>query len=91
MTGWKQIVCPLFNVIDWDIETGRDDAAFVETAGQIDHDLSGTMVVDDLELADVAMFHHHGQKLDDDFGAWAQQNLTLSTFLGIVDTLKGIG
>ena len=37
------------------------------------------------------MFHHDGQKLDDDFGAWSNQYLTFTTFFSIVDGVESIG
>lgn len=49
------------------------------------------MIVDDLELANVAVLHHHRQELDDDLGAGPQQHLALAALLRIVDALEGIG
>jgi len=91
LTGGQQIIGPLLDVVDGHIETGRDDAALVEATGQVDHDLAGAMIVDDLELADVAVLHHHGEELDDHLGAGTQQHLALATLLRVVDALQGIG
>jgi len=33
---------------------------------------------------------HNGQKLDDDFGGWADEDLALARLLGIVDRFQGI-
>lgn len=33
---------------------------------------------------------HDSEELDDDLGAWSDQDLSLSSFLGIVDALKAI-
>ena len=37
-----------------DVEAGRDDAGLVEAAVELDDNLARTVVVDNLELADVA-------------------------------------
>ena len=36
------------------------------------------------------MFLHDTQKLDDDFRAWADEDLSLASFLGIVDGVERI-
>lgn len=36
------------------------------------------------------MLHHDTKKLDDNFGARSDENLSLVTFLGIVDTFERI-
>lgn len=91
LTRREQIVCPLLDVYDGHIKPGGDDAALVQTAGQVDHDLAGPVIVDNLELSNVAVLHHHGQELDDHLGARAQQDLSLASLLSIVDALEGIG
>ena len=48
-----------------------DDATLVEAPGEVDDDLAGPMVVDHLELSDVAFLHHDGQEPDDHLGAGA--------------------
>ena len=52
-----------------------DDAALVEPAREVDHNLAGTVVVHHLELADVSVLHHHSQKPHHNLGAGTQQNL----------------
>lgn len=44
---------PLLELLDLDIETGRDDSALVDTSDEVDDDLSVAAVIDDFELADV--------------------------------------
>ena len=36
------------------VETRRDDTALVDAADQVDDDLAGTVIVDDLEVTEVA-------------------------------------
>ncbi len=40
--------------VNTDVEAGADDAALVQSAIELDDDLARSVVVDDLELADVA-------------------------------------
>jgi hypothetical protein len=63
----------------------------VETAVQVDDDFAGSVIIDDLELANVAVFHHDGQELDDDLGAGSQQDLSLVSLLGIAEGLQSVG
>lgn len=91
LTRRQQIVCPFFNIIDWDIEAGRDHAALVQASGQVHDDLAGTVVVHDLEFADVSVLHHDCEELDDDLGAGTQEHLALTALLGVVDAFQGIG
>ena len=63
----------------------------VQSSVKIDDNLAGTMIVDDLELADVAVLHHDGEKLDNDLGARPEQHLTLVAFLGVVERLERVG
>ena len=36
-----------------DVESGRDDAAFVQATVQLNNNLAGTMIIDELKLPDV--------------------------------------
>ena len=38
----------------------------------------------------LTMFHHHSQKLDDNFGTRSDEDLAFTAFLGIIDRLEGI-
>lgn len=91
LTRGQQVVGPLFNVIDGHIETGRDDAALVQATGEVDNNLAGTVIIDNFEFTNVAMFHHNSQELDDDLGAGAEEDLTLSTLFSVVNAFQGIG
>ena len=53
-TGGKEQVDPVLDLADLDVEAGRDDAGLVEAAVELDNDLARAVVVDDLEVADVA-------------------------------------
>lgn len=53
-TGGEQLLDPLLDSAKRNVEPGADDTALVDTAQQLDHDLARAVVVDLLELADVA-------------------------------------
>ena len=54
LTAGKQVAGPHLNLIDLNIEAGRDAAALVETTNQIDDDLSGAVVIHDGDVTNVA-------------------------------------
>ena len=88
LSRWKQIRRPLFNLVDGDIESWRNDSALVQASRQINDDLAGSVIVDAFELSNVTVLHHHRQELDDDFGVRSDENLPLTTLLRIVNRLK---
>lgn len=54
LTGRKELDNPLLELSEADVVAGRDDTALVEAAVELDNDLAGAVVIDLLELADVA-------------------------------------
>lgn len=54
LTGWEELDNPLLEVGELDVVAWVDDAGLVEAAVQLDDDLAGAVVIDLLELADVA-------------------------------------
>lgn len=72
------------------IESGRDDAAFVQPAGQIYDDLAWSVVVYDFKFANVTVFHHYGEEFDDNFGARPDQHLPFASLFGVVDRFESI-
>ena len=53
-TSGEEQVDPGLDLVDLDVVAGRDDAGFVQTTVELDNDLARTVVIDNLELADVA-------------------------------------
>lgn len=53
-TGRKEQVDPGFNLADLDVESRGDNTSLVQSAVELDDDLASTVVIDLLELADVA-------------------------------------
>ena len=54
LTGRQQLDDPLLEIGQADVVAGRDDTGLVETAVELDNNLAGAVVVDLLELANVA-------------------------------------
>ena len=53
-TSGEEQVDPRLDLVDLNVVTGRDDTGLVQTAVELDNNLARTVVVDNLELADVA-------------------------------------
>lgn len=53
LTSRQQVSGPLFDFVNLDVETGRDNTTLVKTTVKLDNDLTGTMVIDFLELTNV--------------------------------------
>ena len=53
-TGGEELGDPVLDAVNSDVEPGGYDAGLVQSAGELNDDLVTTVVVDDLELADVA-------------------------------------
>ena len=54
LTSGQQLGDPVLEVGETDVVAGGDDTSLVETAVELDNDLARTVVVDLLELANVA-------------------------------------
>ena len=54
LAGGKQVRGPLLDSVNADIEAGGDDSALVDAAVQVHDDLAGAVVIDNLELVNVA-------------------------------------
>ena len=54
LTRGEQLDDPLLHIAELDVVTGGDDTGLVDTAVKLDNDLAVAVVVDLLELANVA-------------------------------------
>ena len=54
LTGGKELDDPLLNIAELDVVAGGDDTGLVDAAVELDDDLAVAVVVDLLELANVA-------------------------------------
>ena len=89
-TGRKDVQDPLLNVLDTDVESGGDNSAFIDSTNEVNYNLSRSMVVDDLELADVSVLLHGLEKLDNDLGGRSDDDLSLASLLGVRHGLQAV-
>lgn len=54
LTGWEQVDDPLLEVTELDVVSWGDDTGLVETSVELDDDLAVAVVIDLLELSNVA-------------------------------------
>ena len=54
LTRGQKVAGPLLDLRKLEVEPGRDNPALVDAPNEVDHDLAGAVVVDDLELPNVA-------------------------------------
>ena len=54
LTGGKELDDPLLNIAELDVVAGGDDTGLVDAAVKLDDDLAVAVVIDLLELANVA-------------------------------------
>lgn len=67
LSGGQQVVRPLLNVVQGNVEPRRDDATLVEPSSEVDYDLASMMIVNHLKLFNVAVLHYHFEEADDYF------------------------
>src|SRR6218665_3604054 len=53
LTRWQQITRIIFDLMDFDIETWRNNTALVQSSGKINNNFAGTMIVDNFEFTDI--------------------------------------
>ena len=80
----QKLIRPCLQIWETDVESGGNDTTFVEATVQLNDNLSRSMVVDFFKFSDVSMFLHYLEEFDNDFAGWADQDLALASFLGIV-------
>jgi hypothetical protein len=75
LSGGEDGVVEIFELGEGEVESGRDDTTLVESAVELNNDLTGSGIVDDLELVDVAVVLHASEELDENLGDGAEHNL----------------
>ena len=66
LSGWEDLVNELFEILQFQVESWGDDTGLVESSVQVNNNLSGSLVVNDFEVADVAVSLHDSEELDND-------------------------
>jgi hypothetical protein len=54
LTTGQQVDDPFLNFAVFDIETRADDTALVQTARQFDHNLVGSVIIDNFEFTNIS-------------------------------------
>ena len=90
LTRGEHVADPLVKAVDGDVEAGRDDTALVDAAEQRHDDLAAAVVVDNLELTDVAVLLHDLQEAQDHLARRADEHLTLAHLLRVEHVLQRI-
>ena len=54
LSRWQEITGPLLNLIQSHVKSRTDDTTFVQTAIQVDNNLSSSMIVHNLKFPDIA-------------------------------------
>lgn len=91
LPGGQDAAGPLLEVGEGEVVAGRDDSALVDAADEFDDDLLGSVIVDDLELADVAVGLHEAEEADDELGGGADDDLLVALALGVDDVAEAVG
>ena len=90
LPGGEDAVGPLLEISESEVVAGRDDSALVYSADELDDDLLGSVVVDDLELADVAVDLHELEEANDELGTRPDDDLLLALAFSIDDGSEGV-
>ena len=75
LTGGEDGGDEVLELLEGEIETGRDDTALVQTSVELNDDLSSSSIVDNFDLVDVSVLLHDAEELDEDLGDGAEHNL----------------
>lgn len=75
LSGRKDGVAELLEVLELEVESGRDNTALVESSVEVNNDLVATLVIDNGELTNIALLLHSLEELDDDLGDRSEHNL----------------
>jgi hypothetical protein len=62
-----------------DVESGRDDSAFVQSAQELNDDLSSSSVIDYFKIANIILLLHDAEELYYDFRAGSHQDLNFTS------------
>jgi len=91
LSGWEEVVGPVIDLVEGNVESWGDDSALVESAVELDDDLASSVIIDNFEFTNVAVLHHDLEELDDDLRCGSDENLSLSSLLSVADVLESVG
>ncbi len=78
LSGGENVVRPLFQIFQLNIESRRDNPAFIDSSEKLHNDLSGPVVVNYFKFSNVASLLHELQEFYQDFWGRSNQHLSLS-------------
>ena len=101
LTARKQVASPHLNLVHLDIETRRNAAALVQATNQLNHHLSGTVIVNHGDFTNVAytiiptsqlltLLLHALKELQEHLRAGTDEHLTLSTLLSVGNGFQSV-
>jgi len=90
LTGGKEAGDPSLNLAVAKVVAGRDDAALIKPTIKLDNNLTRTVVINVLEVANVTMSLHKAEELHNDLGGGSNEDLPLAALLSVVHGLEGI-
>ena len=75
LSGWEDLIDELLEILQFQVESWWDDTGLVKSTVEVDNDLSGSLVINDLEVSDISMSLHASKELDNNLGDWSEENL----------------
>jgi len=67
LTRWQKLDNPLLEIGETDVVSWGDDTSFVQTAVQLDDNLARAVIINFLELSNVAVLLHDAEEFHNDF------------------------
>ena len=75
LSGWEDLINELLEILKLEVESWGDDTALVKSSVEVDDDLAGSGIVNDLEFVDISVLLHKSEELDDNLGHWSEEDL----------------
>ena len=72
LTGWEDLIDELLEVFELEIETRRDDTAFIEATVKFNNNFAGTSIINNFEFINISMLLHDTEEFNDDLGNWSK-------------------
>ena len=89
LSGWKNLVNKFLEILQFEVESWRDDTALVKSTVELNDDLASSGIIDDLEFIDVAVLLHDSEELNNDLRDWSEENLSLTGLFSVDNFLEG--
>eukprot|EP00359_Climacostomum_virens_P005174 CAMPEP_0204899802 /NCGR_PEP_ID=MMETSP1397-20131031/2062_1 /ASSEMBLY_ACC=CAM_ASM_000891 /TAXON_ID=49980 /ORGANISM="Climacostomum Climacostomum virens, Strain Stock W-24" /LENGTH=134 /DNA_ID=CAMNT_0052067803 /DNA_START=516 /DNA_END=916 /DNA_ORIENTATION=- len=90
LSAWEKLANDVLELRKLNIVSRADHSAFVEATNQVDDDFVVSVIVDDLELSNVAMFLHQLEETNDDLAGWTDDHLPLASLLCVNDAFEAV-